>query len=210
MALATPHYWLTSETQRLDGVGHWRFVLKSLEDGAEIEASDIEPGVWGGRLDLLTVIRALESLDQPSWITITGCTRYVQQGILYGLTEWKENDWCWECFGKMTPVRDLDLWQRLDQILKFHRVDCGRRNSDSPNKPSNGPRWGDGESGKEWIKGLVGEAWTNCRESAMIACCVSWARTIVLLWINKLELKKRLGVIKEIRDWGLAVKVPSH
>ena len=78
-----PHYLLKSEASRDEGLGRWRFVLRPLDGSSEIEAADVEPDVWGERLDLLTVVRALESLDQPSWVTLIGCTRYVEQGVLY-------------------------------------------------------------------------------------------------------------------------------
>ena len=116
-------------------------MLRPLDGSSEVEAADVEPDVWGERLDLLTVVRALESLDQPSWVTLIGCTRYVEQGVLYGLTEWKENGWRWECFGQMVPVRDIDLWQRMDRILQFHRVDCGQRRFDAGHGLLDGPHW---------------------------------------------------------------------
>ena len=127
----TPHYLLMSEASRTEGLGRWRFVLRPVDGSTEVEVADVEPDIWGERLDLLTVVRALESLDQPSRVTLIGCTRYVEQGILYGLAEWRENGWRWEYFGQMAPVRDADLWQRMDRILQFHRVDCGQRRFDA-------------------------------------------------------------------------------
>ena len=70
----TPHYLLKSETSREESSGRWRFVLRPLDGSPGIEATDMEPDVWGERLDLLTVVRALETLDQPSWVTLVGCT----------------------------------------------------------------------------------------------------------------------------------------
>jgi hypothetical protein len=42
----------------------------------------------------------------------------------HGLVQWRENDWMWERFGKMTPVKDGDLWRRIDQAMRFHQVEC--------------------------------------------------------------------------------------
>ena len=69
----SPHYLLRSEASRIEGFGRWRFVLQPVDGSAEIMATDVEPDVWGERLDLLTVVRALESLDQPSRVTVVGC-----------------------------------------------------------------------------------------------------------------------------------------
>ncbi len=163
----TPHYLLKSEASRTEGLGTWRFVLRPLDGSPEIEASDVEPNVCGERLDLLTVVRALESLDQPSWVTLIGCTRYVEQGVLFGLAEWKENDWRWECFGQMVPVRDMDLWQRMDRILQFHRVDCGQRRFDAAHDSPDDPHWGLTRKGKNRFGSLVREEWVKCSALAM-------------------------------------------
>jgi ribonuclease HI len=165
----TPHYLLKSEASRDGERGRWRFVLRPLDGSSEIEASDVEPDVWGERLDLLTVVRALESLDQPSWVTLIGCTRYVEQGVMFGLTEWKENGWRWEWFGHMVPVRDIDLWQRMDRILQFHRVDCGQRRIDAEHGPLDGPHWNLPQKGKDWIGGLNEEKWVKYCVAAMVA-----------------------------------------
>ena len=167
MNSGTPHYLLKSEASRENGSGRWRFVLRPLDGSPEIEAADLEPNVWGERLDLLTVVRALESLDQPSWVTLVGCTRYVEQGILYGIAEWEENGWRWECFGQMTPVRDVDLWQRMDRILQFHRVDFGRRRFDAGHGLLDGPHWGLAAKGGELIGGLAGDKWVKYHTLAM-------------------------------------------
>jgi ribonuclease HI len=170
-----PHYLLRSETSGDSRLGQWRFVLRPVDGAAGVEGAGNEPGVWGERLDLLTVVRALEYLDQPSWITLIGCTRYVEQGVSYGVAEWKENQWRWEHFGHMVPVRDMDLWQRMDRVLQFHRVDCGRRRFDLGHTLCKEPHW--------WPKGqqirglLVGEL-VKCGKRAMVACCEVWKRIV--------------------------------
>jgi ribonuclease HI len=177
-----PHYLLKSEASREEGLGRWRFVLRPLDGSSEIEAADVEPNLWGERLDLLTVVRALESLDQPSWITLIGCTRYVEQGVQYGLTEWKENGWRWECFGRMVPVRDIDLWQRMDRILQIHRVDCGQRRVDPGHDAVDGPHWNSPSRVKKWIGSRAGDKWVKYGALALATCCglkatvTSWMR----------------------------------
>jgi len=131
MNCTTPRYLLYARADRHDP-GSWQFTLRSPDGSEELEAADVEPKVRGDRLDLLTLVRALESLDQPSQIALVGCSRYIRQGIEHGLSEWRENGWRWEFFGDMVPVRNGDLWQRLDRALRFHRVGCCRRRFDPP------------------------------------------------------------------------------
>ena len=132
MKVPAPHYLLFSEVGDAEGSGGWRFLLRSIDGADQFEAADVEPECRGERLDLLTVIRALESLDQPSQVTLVGCSRYLLQGVRYGLSEWKSNGWRWEFFGQLVPVKNGDLWQRMDRALRFHRIACCRRRFDPP------------------------------------------------------------------------------
>ncbi|MBN2473774.1 MAG: hypothetical protein JXB62_04160 [Pirellulales bacterium] len=129
---STPHYLLFSETHHRDDSSRWRFVLQSADGSDQFEASDVEPEVQGARLALLTVVRALENLDQPSQVTLVGCSPYVRQGMQYGLPQWRDNGWRWEFFGEMVPVRNGDLWRRLDRAMRFHRIDCHSRRPEQP------------------------------------------------------------------------------
>jgi ribonuclease HI len=182
----TPHYLLRSEASRIAGLGRWRFVLRPLDGSADITAADVEPDIWGERLDLLTVVRALESLDQPSRVTLIRCTRYVEQGVQYGLAEWKDNAWRWEWFGQMVPVRDTDLWQRMDRLLQFHCVDCGkRRHFDGGHGQLHGPHWGPTRGGHEMsLDGLAAGNWVKCHALAIAARCRLWMRAATWLWQN--------------------------
>ncbi|NLZ01859.1 MAG: hypothetical protein GXY25_15140 [Pirellulaceae bacterium] len=119
-----PEYVLFSESRQATEPGRWRFVLRAEKGGERIVADDIDPVARGDRLELLTVVRGLEALRQPSCVTIWTASSYVREGIRYGLHEWRENGWCWEYFGQMVPVKNGDLWKRLDRAMQFHQVDC--------------------------------------------------------------------------------------
>lgn len=131
-----PHYLLFSEAalapEESSGAASWRFVLEHVQTDTRFSASDAEPmsGLDAGarasaeRLELLAVVRGLEALDGPARVTLVTKSRYVSRGLKRGLAEWRNNGWRWERFGKLAPVRDADLWQRVDQALKFHDVRC--------------------------------------------------------------------------------------
>jgi ribonuclease HI len=124
MNIPSPHFLLFSESTRTADRGQWRFVLQSVDGADQIEASDSEPHVQGERLELLAVVRGLEALPQPSRVTLVTPSRYVNRGLSYGLAEWRTNDWQWEHFGEMAPIKNRDLWQRIDRALEFHSIDC--------------------------------------------------------------------------------------
>lgn len=104
--------------------GSWRFVIQSAAGEILLDAGDIEPGVSGERLDLLTVVRGLEALEQESCVTLVTDQRYVIRGMRYGLDEWREQDWKWQRFGDLVEINHADLWKRLDHALSFHQVQC--------------------------------------------------------------------------------------
>ena len=122
----SPHFLLFSEaSQDESSATQWRFVLQNVCSKRKFSAKDSEPSAVGReRLELLAVVRGLEALEGPSRVTLVTRSRYVSRGIKQGLREWRENDWKWERFGRIVPVRDHDLWQRIDRALQFHEIDC--------------------------------------------------------------------------------------
>ncbi len=120
----TPHYLLFSEASCPQTGQSWRFVIQDVETSRRMVVSDNEPAACGERLELLAVVRGLEALDGPARVTLVTRSRYVSRGIRSGITEWRANDWQWERFGRIVPVKDCDLWQRIDRALLFHQVDC--------------------------------------------------------------------------------------
>lgn len=128
MTVPAPHFLLFSEASEVPAsgadAGRWRFVLEALDGSASLEAADDEVETSAERLELLAIVRGLEALDQPSHVTLIPRNRQISRGLRFGLEQWRENDWQWERFGEMTPVKNNDLWKRIDQTLQFHKVDC--------------------------------------------------------------------------------------
>ncbi len=142
-----PHYLLFSEAREAsegefavaDQGGAWHFILESVDGGSRFEATDQEEPMDRGRMELLAVVRGLEALDQPSRVTLVTSSRYVSRGLRFGLEQWRENDWHWERFGEMTPIRNGDLWQRIDRALQYHEVECRLWRFDLAERPLRGP-----------------------------------------------------------------------
>jgi ribonuclease HI len=144
MSVPAPHFLLYSQVspasqdqaRSLAGTsgrytaGCWRFVLRQPGHDCELAAEDEEPEAGPERLELLAIVRGLEALDERCRVTLVAPSRYIQRGLEFGLTQWRENDWQWERYGRMTAVKNADLWQRLERLLEIHTVDCraGRLN----------------------------------------------------------------------------------
>jgi ribonuclease HI len=130
MHASTPHFVLFSGAA--DAAGHWQFVLQPVGGEACLSVTDVEPDTRPSRLELLAVVRGLEALDGPSRVTLFTKSRYVSRGISRGIGQWRERRWRWERFGQLVPIRDYDLWQRVDRAMRFHQVECGWSGDDFP------------------------------------------------------------------------------
>ncbi|SFC84713.1 ribonuclease HI [Pseudoalteromonas denitrificans] len=71
------------------------------------------------RMELLAAIIALEALKQNCKVTLTTDSQYVKQGIESWLQGWKKRNWQ---TSNKTPVKNIDLWQRLDSVNARHTV----------------------------------------------------------------------------------------
>lgn len=129
MSVPAPHFLLYAEAAQaadstVSDAGRWRFVLRLPGGETALEAADEEPEAGPERLELLAVVRGLEALDAPSQVTLLTGSRHIRRGLDFGLSQWRENDWQWERYGRMTPVKNGDLWQRLDRLLDIHALEC--------------------------------------------------------------------------------------
>jgi len=72
------------------------------------------------RMELLAAIVALESLKDSCQVDLTTDSQYVRLGITQWLAGWKKNKWL---TSQKQPVKNKDLWQRLDDTCQRHKVD---------------------------------------------------------------------------------------
>ncbi|WIX75220.1 ribonuclease HI [Amycolatopsis carbonis] len=72
------------------------------------------------RMELMAPIQALESLTRPSVVRIYTDSTYVRNGVTQWMPRWKKNGW--QTAAKQ-PVKNADLWQRLDSAGERHEVE---------------------------------------------------------------------------------------
>jgi ribonuclease HI len=116
------------------GPGGWGVLLVAREGEAVLRERELSGGealTTNNRMELMAAIMALESLTRASEITVVTDSAYVKNGVTGWIHGWKRNGW--RTAGK-DPVKNADLWQRLDAAQARHRV-----------------RW-------EWIRGHDGHA----------------------------------------------------
>ncbi len=114
------------------GPGGWGVLMQAVTDGTVMKERELcggETDTTNNRMELLAAINALEALSRASRVTIITDSAYVKNGITEWLAGWKRKGWKTST-GK--PVKNVDLWQRLDAARTRHEV-----------------RW-------EWVKGHAG------------------------------------------------------
>ncbi|MBE8168759.1 MAG: ribonuclease HI [Shewanella sp.] len=72
------------------------------------------------RMELLAPILALEELKEPCNVVLTSDSQYMRQGITQWIHGWKKNNWK---TSSKAPVKNVDLWKRLDEARKIHTID---------------------------------------------------------------------------------------
>ena len=100
------------------GPGGWAALLRSGEHEREI--SGAEPLTTNNRMELTAVIRALEALKRPVAARVYTDSEYVRRGVTEWLSAWKARGWR---TADRKPVKNQDLWQRLDELRENHRVE---------------------------------------------------------------------------------------
>lgn len=100
------------------GPGGWGALLRYR--GHQKELFGGEPDTTNNRMELLAVIRALEALTRSGRVRITTDSQYVKNGITQWIFNWKRNGWK---TAAKKPVKNADLWQRLDELVSQHQAD---------------------------------------------------------------------------------------
>jgi len=100
------------------GPGGWAAVLEHA--GREKELYGFEADTTNNRMELLAVIRALEALKRRCRVRIVTDSQYVMKGVTEWLPGWKRRGWR---TADRKPVKNLELWQRLDTALQAHDVE---------------------------------------------------------------------------------------
>ncbi len=100
------------------GPGGWGALLRF---GAhEKELCGGEAHTTNNRMELMAVIQALEALKRPMPVRVVTDSQYLRQGITQWLPRWKRNGWK---TATRQPVKNQDLWERLDRALGEHRIE---------------------------------------------------------------------------------------
>jgi ribonuclease HI len=111
------------------GPGGWGAILAFGDRHKELKGG--EPHTTNNRMELMAAIAALEALKKPCLVDIYTDSQYLRDGVMKWIKNWKRNGWR---TADNKPVKNVDLWQRLEAALERHQV-----------------RW-------HWVRGHAGDA----------------------------------------------------
>ena len=105
------------------GPGGWGVLLLARDGDAILKERSLcggEADTTNNRMELLAAISALETLARPSDIILVTDSAYVKNGVTSWIFGWKRNGWK---TADKKPVKNVDLWQRLDEAQARHKVE---------------------------------------------------------------------------------------
>jgi ribonuclease HI len=102
------------------GPGGWGALLRY--EGKEKELLGAEPDTTNNRMELMAAIKGLEALSLPSKskVRVTTDSVYVKNGITEWIKGWKKRNWQ---TANKKPVKNVDLWQQLDEVSALHDIE---------------------------------------------------------------------------------------
>lgn len=120
--MADLYAWTDGACSGNPGPGGWGVLMRAMADGKILKQKELSGGeadTTNNRMELMAAISALEALTRPTALTITTDSAYVKNGIESWMHGWKRNGWK---TADKKPVKNVDLWQRLDAAQARHQV----------------------------------------------------------------------------------------
>ena len=99
------------------GPGGWGAILTFGDREKELKGGEVN--TTNNRMELMAAISALEALKKPCRVDLHTDSQYLRNGIMSWIGNWKKNGWR---TADKKPVKNVDLWQRLDAALGSHQI----------------------------------------------------------------------------------------
>ena len=115
--------WTDGACSGNPGPGGWGVLMRAMDGEAVLKERELQGGeaaTTNNRMELMAAISALEALTRPSRIVIVTDSAYVKNGVSQWIHGWKRNGWR---TADRKPVKNVELWQRLDQAQARHQVE---------------------------------------------------------------------------------------
>ena len=102
------------------GPGGWGVLMRY--NGHEKEMCGGEGETTNNRMELQAVIEGLLALKRPARVKVVTDSSYVKNGMESWIEGWKARNWMRKTSNGLKPVKNVDLWQKLDSVMQSHDV----------------------------------------------------------------------------------------
>jgi ribonuclease HI len=110
--------WTDGGCKGNPGPGGWGAILKYGDKIKELKGGEAQ--TTNNRMELMAAISALEALTRPCQVVLHTDSQYVRQGVTGWIKNWKRNGWR---TADKKPVKNEELWRRLDEATEPHTID---------------------------------------------------------------------------------------
>lgn len=110
--------WTDGACSGNPGPGGWGAILKF--DGTEKELCGGDADTTNNRMELMAAIASLEALTRPCAVDLHTDSQYLRGGVMTWIHNWKKRGWT---TADKKPVKNIDLWKRLDEARARHEVE---------------------------------------------------------------------------------------
>ncbi len=116
------HLFTDGACSKNPGPGGWGYILRHPATGSEKEGSGGDPETTNNQMELTAVIRGLEAVKRPCHVELFSDSVYVGKGLKEWMPRWKTNGWKRRDGSKWVPIKNEQLWRRLDELAQHHRI----------------------------------------------------------------------------------------
>ena len=104
------------------GPGGWAFILRDLKTGKEMTGSGGAAETTNNQMELQAVIEGLKSLKKSCRVELHADSKYVLQGLTEWMAGWKSRGWVRMEGRKKMPVKNVEQWKQLDELIAKHAM----------------------------------------------------------------------------------------
>ncbi len=104
------------------GPGGWAFILRDLKTGKELTGSGGAAETTNNQMELQAVIEGLKSLKKSCRVELHADSKYVLQGLTEWMAGWKARGWVRMEGRKKMPVKNVEQWKELDELIAKHAM----------------------------------------------------------------------------------------
>ena len=106
------------------GPGGWGVLLRAMEGDRIVRERELNGGeaqTTNNRMELMALIRGLETLKRPCKVRLVTDSEYLAKGVTQWMPKWRAQGWR-QRKNKPAPPKNLDLWQRIAELADKHDV----------------------------------------------------------------------------------------